>query len=270
LERIELAPGLTISRVITGLWQVADMERDGRAVDIDAAADAMVPYVDAGFTTFDMADHYGSAEDIVGRFGRRHPGRRVELFTKWVPTPGPVAPEAVADAIQRSRDRMQVDCIDLLQFHVWNYADPSWLDCLTHLVALRDRGVIRHIGLTNVDTAHLHMVLRSGFPIVSNQVSFSLLDRRAGHGMSELCRANGVGLLAFGTVAGGFLSERWLGRPDPGLTSLQTWSQMKYRRYIDQVGGWDAFQRLLRRLSDVSRTWPAAGCWIRPGSVQLS
>ena len=67
-DRTLLAPGLEISRVVTGLWQVADQERDGRVLDRDAAADAMAAYAGEGFDSFDMADHYGSAELITGRF----------------------------------------------------------------------------------------------------------------------------------------------------------------------------------------------------------
>ena len=82
-------PGLEISRVVTGLWQVADMERDGRALDRDAAADALADYAAAGFDSFDMADHYGSAEVIAGALpapaARR---RRPAAFTKWCPRPG--------------------------------------------------------------------------------------------------------------------------------------------------------------------------------------
>ena len=73
-KTIELAPGLSISRALIGLWQIADMERDGKKVDPDAAAQAMKSYVDAGFLTFDMADHYGSAEEISGVF-RKPTGR---------------------------------------------------------------------------------------------------------------------------------------------------------------------------------------------------
>ena len=68
IERFQFAPGLSISRVITGLWQVADMERDGRKLDAEATSLAMEQYATAGLTTFDMADHYGSAEVIAGRF----------------------------------------------------------------------------------------------------------------------------------------------------------------------------------------------------------
>ena len=246
IQRTTLAPGLEISRVVTGLWQLADLERDGRRLDLDATAAAMQPYVDAGFTTFDMADHYGSAEDVVGRYVQRRGAAPVELLTKWVPKPGRVTRDDVRAAVQRSLARMHVEQIALIQFHAWTWADPSWLDCLFYLAELREEGLVRHLGLTNFDTAHLRVVLASGIPIASNQVSFSLLDQRAAGAMSDLCLARGVGLLAFGTLAGGLLSDRWLGQADP--PALDTWSQMKYRRFVTEAGGWDALQRLLRVL----------------------
>ena len=244
VERASLAPGLEISRILTGLWQVADQERGGAALDPDAAARAMEPYADAGLTTFDMADHYGSSEVIAGRLARRRGD--VQLLTKWVPEPGPTSRETVAVAVARALDRLGSECIDLLQFHPWNYADPSWLDCLFLLVEHQAAGRIRHLGLTNCDAAHLDMAVRSGIPIVSNQVCFSLLDSRAAGAMTEVCRTHGVGLLAYGTLAGGFLSDRWLGREAPPIDESLTWSQMKYRRFIDQAGGWDRFQGVLR------------------------
>src|SRR5690606_26443540 len=66
-QRTTLAPDLEISRIVTGLWQVADMERGGQRLDPDAAGAALAEYAEAGFDTFDMADHYGSAEKITGR-----------------------------------------------------------------------------------------------------------------------------------------------------------------------------------------------------------
>ena len=102
VERCALAPDLEISRVLTGLWQIADMERDGTELDLDAAAEALTPYVEAGLTTFDMADHYGSAETIAGSLPeelRRSGG--VQLCTKWVPEPGARSVEEIASWILR-------------------------------------------------------------------------------------------------------------------------------------------------------------------------
>ncbi len=247
IPRFPLGDGLSVSRVVNGLWQIADLERDGREFDIDQAAMAMSPYVDAGLTTFDMADHYGSAELIAGIFGER-----AERLTKWTPKPGPLSRDDVRAAVERSLTRLRTDRLDLLQFHTWTYADPSWLDALFHLQDLKREGLIRHLGVTNFDTAHLRVAVRSGIEIVSNQVSFSVLDSRPAGAMAAFCLAHNVRLLAYGTLLGGFLSDKWLGREEPDWNGLPTWSQMKYGRFIRAAGGWEAFQRLLRSLDEVA------------------
>ena len=259
VPRVALAPGLSISRVLTGLWQLADMERDGRTIDLESTAAAMQPYVDAGLTTFDMADHYGSAELVAGLFRSRHSGS-VQCLTKWVPKPGRVPKADVRAAVERALGRLRTEAIDLLQYHAWNYADPSWLETLYDLQDLKREGLIRELGLTNVDTAHLRMVRASGIEVVSNQVSFSLLDQRAATGLAPFCEASGVRLLAYGTVAGGWLTVKWLGQPEPDWERTGTWSMMKYGRVLrvaggpstgsgpsraSSRGGWEALQRVL-------------------------
>jgi len=253
-NQTQLAPDFKISKILTGLWQVADMERDGQQLDLDKAAKALMPYIEKGLTTFDMADHYGSSELITGLLHKKYiPKDQVQLLTKWVPPPGKVTKEAVRAAVQTSLDRMQLERLDMLQYHAWNYADPAWLDQLYYLQELREEGLIHHLGLTNFDTAHLKMVLDSGIKVVSNQICFSLLDQRAKHGMTQLCKVYGVKILAFGTIAGGFLSEKWLRQPEPKIDDLATWSQMKYKRFLDQAGSWDTFQQLLETLLAISK-----------------
>ena len=56
----------TIPKAIIGLWQIADMERSGSTLDPAIAAKSMMQYYENGFTCFDMADHYGSSEEIAG------------------------------------------------------------------------------------------------------------------------------------------------------------------------------------------------------------
>ncbi len=254
IPRVTLSPGLDISRVLTGLWQLADMERDGRPLDVRAAARAMLPYAESGCTTFDMADHYGSAELVAGCFRAEvHPDVPVQCLTKWVPEPGPVSATTVAAAIDRACSRLRTDRLDLLQFHAWTYADPRWLDALWLLEAERDAGRIGAIGVTNFDTAHVRIAIESGIRIVSNQVSGSLLDRRFTRTLGPYCAAAGIGLLCYGTLLGGFLSERWLGAPEPDWSTLVTWSQMKYDRFIRAAGGWGPFQELLQAVHAVAR-----------------
>jgi aryl-alcohol dehydrogenase-like predicted oxidoreductase/enamine deaminase RidA (YjgF/YER057c/UK114 family) len=245
-----LAPGLGISRIVTGLWQVADQERDGRVLDHAAAAQAMAEYAAAGFDSFDMADHYGGAEQIAGRF--RAAGGQGAVFTKWVPTPGPMTEAVVREGVGRSIDRLGF-VPDLMQFHWWSFRHPAWLDALREMAAMRAEGALRQIGVTNFDTDHLRVALKQGIPVVSNQLSFSLLDRRAAGEMSALCLAHGAKILAYGTLGGGFLSERWLGAAEPAEADITDWSKMKYRRFIQAMGGWAAFQRLLQAVAAIAR-----------------
>ncbi len=223
-ERTLLAPGLEISRIVTGLWQVADMERGGTLLDPQRAAASLAEYAAAGFDTFDMADHYGSAEVITGTLLASPQGQGVRAFTKWCPQPGAMSASVVREGVQRALDRLRVSRIDLMQLHWWSFEHPQYLDAFEQLARLREEGLIAHLGLTNFDTQHLRVLLAQGLPVASNQVCISLLDRRALEDMSRLCLARGVRLLAYGSLGGGFLSERWLGAAQPA--QVNDWSKM--------------------------------------------
>lgn len=253
IERHRLSSGVEITRAITGLWQIADMEKDGKTLDPIKTAGFMVPYAEAGLTTFDMADHYGSAEIIAGTFKKNHAiGAASTLLTKWVPKPGPVTKEDVRRAVDERLRRLQVDAVDLLQFHAWNFSHPSWLDALFFLQELKSEGLIRSLGVTNFDTAHLRIAKSSGIDISTNQISYSLIDRRGGGQMADYCAAHGIAILAYGTLCGGFLSDKWLGKPEPKGDALSNWSLMKYKRFIDVAGGWKPLQELLNVLHEVA------------------
>ena len=254
-ERTALAPGLEISRVVTGLWQVADMERGRGPLDPEAASSVMLDYAATGFDTFDMADHYGSAEVIAGRFLARADvdGKRPAAFTKWCPEPGPMPLDVVRAGVERGRQRLGVSAIDLLQLHWWSFGHLAYLDAAKGLARLQQEGIIRYIGVTNFDTAHLRVLVKHGIPVASNQVSFSLLDRRAVGEMSAFCLEHGVQLLAYGTLAGGLISGRWLGVPEPRAADIGDWSKMKYMRFVDAIGGWAVLQAILVALNEVAQ-----------------
>lgn len=241
-DRLRLSDRLEISRVLTGLWQVADIEKDGAVIAPETGADWLAAYAAQGFDTFDMADHYGSAEVLTGALLAR--GAGVQAFTKWCPPPGPMTPEGVRAGVTERLRRLGTDRIDLLQFHWWSFQHPAWLDALHELTRLRAEGLIAEIGVTNFDAAHLRVALSDGVPILTNQVSFSVIDRRAAGALSALCAETGVKLLAYGTLCGGFLTARWLDQPAPD--SLADWSKMKYARFIDAAGGWAGLQAVLR------------------------
>jgi aryl-alcohol dehydrogenase-like predicted oxidoreductase/enamine deaminase RidA (YjgF/YER057c/UK114 family) len=252
--KLPLGSGLTVRRIVTGLWQMADQERDGAAVDLDAAAEALAAYARDGFDAFDMADHYGSAEVVAGRAARilAAEGRPAPLImTKWCPPPGPMSRDIVRAGVERALERLGLERVDVMQLHWWRYDHPAWLDAVAELARLREEGLIGWLGVTNFDAAHLRLLVRHGVAVATNQVCFSLLDRRAAGRMSAVCAECGVKLLAFGTLGSGFLSERWLGAAEPA--AVPDWSKTKYRRFIQAAGGWAAFQRLLAALDRVAR-----------------
>ena len=99
--------------------------------------------------------------------------------------------------------------------------------------------------------AYALRMLDAGIPIVSNQVQYSVLDRRPENGMSQLCSRHGVKLLCYGALAGGFLSPRWLGGAEP-REPLDNRSLVKYRLIIEEFGGWALFQELLGELAAIA------------------
>jgi len=252
---LQFTPDLHICRILNGMWQVSGAH--GR-IDPTAAIKNMFDYLDAGFTTWDLADHYGPAEDFIGEFRHQLAALRgaealtgIQAFTKWVPRPGRMTRRIVADNIARSLRRMGVETLDLLQFHWWEYDDSAYLDALTFLAELRDEGKIRHLALTNFDTAHLKIISEHGIRVVSNQVQYSLIDRRPEVRMVPFCQEHAIQLLTYGTVCGGLLAEKYLGQPEPGYGVLNTASLQKYKQMIDAWGGWGLFQELLRVLKQI-------------------
>ncbi|WP_084790929.1 aldo/keto reductase [Nitrososphaera viennensis] len=238
------------------MWQVAGGH--GR-IEHEKAIGEMMAYHDSGFTSWDLADIYGPAEDFIGGFRRmlaEEKGEselaKMQAFTKFVPEPARMTRAVVEQAIERSRRRMGVESIDLVQFHWWDYANPAWLDALVHLSELRDAGRVRNVGLTNFDTDHMQDMADAGIKIVSNQVQYSIIDQRPQVKMQEFCSKNNSVILAYGTVCGGLLSERYLGSPEPGNAQLDTPSLRKYKKMIDVWGGWKLFQELLAALKQVA------------------
>ena len=255
----ELASDLTICRILNGMWQVAGGHGN---IDHELAIADMLRYHDSGFTTWDLADIYGPAEDFIGQFRRRllklkgkEELERVQSLTKWVPQPGKVTRSFVKENINRSLRRMSVSSLDLLQFHWWDYNNPYYMDALRYLSDLRDEGLIKHIGLTNFDTERMQIMIDSGLRIVSNQVQYSIIDRRPEVKMIPFCLEHNISLLAYGSICGGMISERYLGTAEPSTAELNTASLRKYKQMIDAWGGWDLFQKLLLTLKSIAQKY---------------
>jgi aryl-alcohol dehydrogenase-like predicted oxidoreductase len=258
VPRVALAPGYTIPRVITGGWQLAGGHGP---VDRAAAIDGMRAFVDAGLTAFDCADIYTGVEELFGEglaALRRDRGaeaaRGVQVHTKYVPDLDALATltrAQVEATVDRSLRRLGVEALDLVQLHWWDYDVPGWVQAALWLDDLRRVGKVRHIGVTNFDVAHLRPVVEAGVPVVSHQVQYSLLDQRPAGAMAAFCAEHGIQLLCYGSIAGGFLSDRWLDVADPA--EIANRSLIKYRLIVDECGGWNALQARLVLLSGMAR-----------------
>ena len=250
VARVDLAPGYSISRLIKGGWQLAGGHGP---IESDAAIADMDRFADAGITTFDCADIYIGVESLIGRWLSARRAGAVQVHTKYVPDLDRLPAHSRADVVRgidRSLARLGVEALDLVQLHWWDYEVPGYVDAARWLDELRRAGKIRNIGLTNFDHVRLGEIAGAGVPVVSHQVQYSVIDRRPAGAMTSMSAKLGVKLLCYGAVAGGFLSERWLGAPAPEQP-LENRSLVKYRLIIEEFGGWEQFQELLAGLHAV-------------------
>ncbi len=257
IQQKEIARDLKICRVLNGLWQVSGSHG---YIDPTKAISDMMNYHNSGFTTWDLADIYGPAELFIGKFRKaleklkgKEELKNSQALTKFVPNPGTMSKNIVTHHINNSLKRMDTDCLDLVQFHWWDYNDPNYIDALIHLSELRNEGKIKHVGLTNFDTEQLTKIKELGINVITNQVQYSILDSRPEKKMIPFCQKNNISILSYGTLLGGFLSDSFLGKPEPHRGSLSTASLQKYYNMIDAWGGWDLFQELLHVLSQISK-----------------
>ncbi len=257
VETIALRPGHTISRVIRGGWQLAG---DHGPVDRAQAIRDMEAFIDAGLFTFDCADIYTGVEEMIGDFiadlrARRGASvaDRVCVHTKLVPDLtrlDDLRPDEVTAIVDRSLQRLKIDQLDLVQFFWWDLTIGNAVEALDVLKDLRKEGKIKNLGTTNWDRQAMQPFVDAGFDIASAQVQYSVLDRRPANGLSDWAAQNDLMLICYGTLAGGFITEKWLGEPDPGF-QFENRSLIKYRLIIDEFGPWDRFQALLRALKAV-------------------
>lgn len=257
VETSDLRPGHKISRVIKGGWQLAG---DHGAVDRDSAIADMEAFVDAGITTFDCADIYTGVEEMIGTFIgdlRRRRGaevaQRVMVHTKLVPDLTRLADlraDEVEAIVDRSLKRLQIEQLHLVQFFWWDLSQGNAVEGLEVLKDCQKKGKIATLGVTNWDVAQTARFVEAGYDIASTQVQYSVLDRRPTNGLAEWAAAQDMQILCYGTLAGGFLTDKWLGQPDPGF-DFENRSLIKYRLIIDEFGPWARFQELLSLLKAI-------------------
>src|SRR5258708_1500522 len=255
----ELTDGYTVSRIIKGGWQLSEGHS---LVDKRHALDDMFAFVEAGFTTFDCADIYTGVEELIGnflvqyrkKFGEKE-AENIHVHTKFVPDIDALpslSKQNIEAIIDRSLKRLHGDQLHLVQFHWWDYDVPRYVETALVLKELQRKGKILHLAGTNFDVRRLKEITDAGVKFVSLQVQYSVLDQRPENGMVEYCKQNNIKFICYGKVAGGFLSDKYLGQSEP-LESQENRSLIKYKLIIDEAGGWNYFQSLLQTLHMIAK-----------------
>jgi aryl-alcohol dehydrogenase-like predicted oxidoreductase len=244
-----------LNRVIIGGWQLAE----GHSATAQAEAVQVIEaYYAAGFRVFDCADIYTGVEEVIGNFIRAHGlgPDDIKVHTKYVPDMAALGTLSFAQTeaiIDRSRTRLGLDRLDLVQFHWWHYPTGDYLAALDSLKTLKEMGKLREIGLTNFSAERVQGIVEHGIPVASIQVQYSVMDQRAKGALEHVTQANNIALLCYGSVAGGLLSDRYLGQSAP-TEPVENRSLTKYLLISEEMGGWEALQSILRILRGIADT----------------
>ncbi len=255
---IELRPGYSISSIIKEC-----SSPNGTRHGLDSATELadLAALFDAGITTIDCGDGDPDFERVLGSFRqdlhRTHgvtKAQSLRVHTKFIPdrfSSYAVGQDQVECSIDQSLARLGMEALDLVQLQ-WSVDDTSGsLDILGYLALMQAKGKVRYLGIANADTEDLGMLMRSGIDLATAQVPFSLIDQRPKDQFVRLCEEHNIALFASGTLAGGFISHRWLGAPDPGH-EFDNHVLARHRMVIDAFGGWGLFQELLLALSGIA------------------
>ena len=206
--------GLMVSELCLGCMTF------GREADEEQSHTMVRRFLDAGGNFFDTADVYsrGISEEITGRALR---GVRddIVLATKVRASMGEgpndvgLSRKHIIQGCENSLRRLGTDYIDLYQVHSWDQATPleETLSALTDLVR---QGKVRYIGVSNYTAwqimKSLHVSALHGFEhYVSLQPQYSLVERHIEYELLPLCQDQGIGIIPWSPLGGGFLSGKY-------------------------------------------------------------
>ncbi|MBQ1533416.1 MAG: aldo/keto reductase [Erysipelotrichaceae bacterium] len=260
MKTYTFSDGYTIPRVLNGCWQLSLGHSLNGPLDHEDILKAFYELKDKGFTAFDCADIYTGAEEFIGSFIKElkqsgnYEESDLQIHTKYVPDISYLSKVDEAftrSIIERSLERLNRSYLDVVQFHWWDYETDGMVRTASYLQKLQEEGLIRHVSVTNFDTDHLQVLVDAGIRITSCQAQYSFFDRRVEKRLQKYCKENDIPLICYGTLAGGFLAERYLGKKEAEVIP-ETRSQVKYLQVIEDSLGWDGYQGLLELLKQIA------------------
>lgn len=193
----------------------------GRELDEEGSRGIIAKFLDAGGNFIDTADVYenGASEEITGRALKAVPRDDYVLATKvrFPMGDGPndvgLSRKHVVSGCEASLRRLGMDHIDLYQVHAWDAATPIE-ETLTALDDLVRAGKVRYVGVSNftawqimksVSVSEARRLAR----FVSLQPQYSLVERNIEYEVLPVCREEGLGVIPWGPLGGGFLSGKY-------------------------------------------------------------
>jgi aryl-alcohol dehydrogenase-like predicted oxidoreductase len=206
------ADGPTVHRLGFGGMRITGEGIWGEPPDRDAARNVVRRAVELGVDLIDTANSYGPhvSEEIIAEALHPYPEGLVIATKGGLVRPGPGQwerdgrPEQLREACEGSLRRLRLDAIELYQLHA---VDPNvpLEESLGALIALRDEGKIRRIGLSNVSVEELERGLALT-EIVTVQNRYNLTDRSS-EDVLEACAARDIGFIPWFPLATGDLAQ---------------------------------------------------------------
>jgi aryl-alcohol dehydrogenase-like predicted oxidoreductase len=183
--------------------------------------------MNSGVRFFDTAESYGNgnSEIILGEFARSVENPPI-IATKFMPYPWRFRRASLIGALRRSLKRLGLDQVDLYQMH-WHFPPikiETWMEAMTEAF---QAGLIKAIGVSNYDVKQMRTAYdelrREGLSLASNQVEFSLLNKKVEkNGLLAECKERGVKLIAYSPLAQGALTGKYMeDRPLAGFRSVK-------------------------------------------------
>ncbi|HZQ58024.1 MAG TPA: aldo/keto reductase [Acidimicrobiales bacterium] len=208
--------GVQLSAIGLGCWQFGSKEWGYGAGYADHEAGRIVERaLELGINLFDTAEVYGrgQSERILGRALQGH---RAEAFVATKVLPILPLRARVVRAAEGSLRRLGIDKIDLYQIHWPNPVVPLGQQ-LGGMRELQQRGLVDHVGVSNYSLARWRAAEAAlGAPVLTNQVPYSLADRRPEAELVPWAAANDRIVMAYSPLAQGLLSARYDETNAPG------------------------------------------------------
>ena len=212
--------GLQVSRLGLGTMTF------GREIDEAQSHRLLDRFAEAGGTFIDTADAYGAgrSEEIVGSWLKGRPRQDVVVASKVRFGSGAnrrgLSRKHILDAVDGSLRRLGTDHLDLYQMHMWDYGTPIE-ETLRALDSVVRAGKVRYLGVSNVNGAQLQRVVglcrSAGWePLVSLQPLYNLLDREVEWELAPVCLEEGLGILPYSPLRGGWLTGKFRRGAEPG------------------------------------------------------